>query len=158
MQVMKQWERKVRSASSLDELLRLTDFPDWKLWKCRLRLQQQENSSSSPPVGSHRSTRYATEYYSPEILKGCIFDLETMLGVWISGRHENCLPLSHRWGMAAYSVHAQGNLCWCGQGAGHRSLYILQAPLCGCPQVCHPFLKFKQWLWLLLACSLERMT
>ncbi|TWW67832.1 Vascular endothelial growth factor D [Takifugu flavidus] len=67
--VMKQWERKVRSASSLDELLRLTDFPDWKLWKCRLRLQQQENSSSSPPVGSHRSTRYATEFYSPEILK-----------------------------------------------------------------------------------------
>lgn len=86
MQVMKQWERKVRSASSLDELLRLTDFPDWKLWKCRLRLQQQENSSSSPPVGSHRSTRYATEYYSPEILKGLIIVLNSMLDVCVSSR------------------------------------------------------------------------
>uniref|UniRef100_H3C5J0 Vascular endothelial growth factor D n=1 Tax=Tetraodon nigroviridis TaxID=99883 RepID=H3C5J0_TETNG len=66
---MKQWERRVRAASSLDELLRLTDFPDWKLWKCRLRLQKQEDGSSSPPVGSHRSTRYATVSYNPEILK-----------------------------------------------------------------------------------------
>ncbi|KAF7649126.1 hypothetical protein LDENG_00146470 [Lucifuga dentata] len=70
-----QWERQVRSASSLDKLLRLTDFPDWKLWKCRLRLQQPEtqietySSSSSPPAGSHRSTRYAAESYSLEILK-----------------------------------------------------------------------------------------
>ncbi|XP_029314146.1 vascular endothelial growth factor D isoform X2 [Cottoperca gobio] len=67
--VMKQWERKVRSASSLDELLRLADFPDWKLWKCRLRLQQPETLSSPPSVGSHRSTRYAAESYSLEILK-----------------------------------------------------------------------------------------
>ncbi|XP_028438671.1 vascular endothelial growth factor D isoform X1 [Perca flavescens] len=67
--VMKQWERKVRSASSLDELLMLADFPDWKLWKCRLRLQQPETLSSPPSVGSHRSTRYAAESYSLEILK-----------------------------------------------------------------------------------------
>ncbi|XP_041797452.1 vascular endothelial growth factor D isoform X2 [Chelmon rostratus] len=71
--VMKQWEeqreRKVRSASSLDELLRLANFPDWKLWKCRLRLQQPEALSSPPSVGSHRSTRYAAESYSLEILK-----------------------------------------------------------------------------------------
>uniref|UniRef100_A0A3Q3S0W5 Vascular endothelial growth factor D n=1 Tax=Mastacembelus armatus TaxID=205130 RepID=A0A3Q3S0W5_9TELE len=70
--LMKQWERKVRSASTLDELLRLTDFPDWKLWKCRLRLQQPENQtetfSSPPSIGSHRSTRYAAESYSLEIL------------------------------------------------------------------------------------------
>ncbi|KAA8595871.1 hypothetical protein FQN60_011162 [Etheostoma spectabile] len=66
---MKQWERKVRSASSLDELLMLADFPDWKLWKCRLRLQQPETLSSPPSVGSHRSTRYAAESYSLEILK-----------------------------------------------------------------------------------------
>lgn len=91
---MKQWERKVLAASSLDELLRLTDFPDWKLWKCRLRLQQQENSSSSPPVGSHRSTRYATESYSPEILKGWINGLKYMLRM--SDGHERCLPFSHR--------------------------------------------------------------
>ncbi|KAK2853830.1 hypothetical protein Q5P01_006491 [Channa striata] len=70
--IMKQWERKVRSASSLDELLMHTDFPDWKLWKCRLRLQQpniQTEMLSSPPLeGSHRSTRYAAESYSLEIL------------------------------------------------------------------------------------------
>ncbi|XP_068171066.1 vascular endothelial growth factor D [Antennarius striatus] len=66
--IMRQWERKVRSASSLDELLRLTDFPDWKLWKCRLRLQQPETLSSPPSIGSHRSTRYAAESYSLEIL------------------------------------------------------------------------------------------
>ncbi|XP_037339685.1 vascular endothelial growth factor D isoform X2 [Pungitius pungitius] len=68
-EVVKQWERKVRSASSLDELLRLADFPDWKLWRCRLRLQQPETLSSPPSVGSHRSTRYAAESYSLEILK-----------------------------------------------------------------------------------------
>uniref|UniRef100_A0A3P9JN96 Vascular endothelial growth factor D n=1 Tax=Oryzias latipes TaxID=8090 RepID=A0A3P9JN96_ORYLA len=72
-QAVKQWEREVRSCSSLDELLRLTDFPDWKLWKCRLKLQPAENPAetlSSPlSLGSHRSTRYAAESYSLEILK-----------------------------------------------------------------------------------------
>ncbi|XP_072321196.1 vascular endothelial growth factor D isoform X2 [Eucyclogobius newberryi] len=63
--VLRQWERRVRAASSLDELLRLADFPDWKLWKCRLKLQMPESQSS----GSHRSTRYAAESYSLEILK-----------------------------------------------------------------------------------------
>ncbi|XP_034536448.1 vascular endothelial growth factor D isoform X2 [Notolabrus celidotus] len=67
--VLKQWERKVRSASSLDELLMLADFPDWKLWKCRMRLQQPETLSSPPSAGSHRSTRYAAESFSLEILK-----------------------------------------------------------------------------------------
>lgn len=89
LQVINQekWERDVRSASSLDELLMLTDFPDWKLWKCRLKLKhletspsssssQQPNyrssssSSSSAGSGSHRSTRYAVASYSLEILKG----------------------------------------------------------------------------------------
>ncbi|CAB1327494.1 unnamed protein product [Coregonus sp. 'balchen'] len=81
------WERDVRSASSLDELLMLTDFPDWKLWKCRLKLKHLEtspsssssqqpdhrssssSSSSSAGSGSHRSTRYAAASYSLEILK-----------------------------------------------------------------------------------------
>uniref|UniRef100_A0A3Q2DYT1 Vascular endothelial growth factor D n=1 Tax=Cyprinodon variegatus TaxID=28743 RepID=A0A3Q2DYT1_CYPVA len=67
------WERQVQSSSSLDELLRLTDFPDWKLWKCRMRLQPpqvpREVFSFPPMVGSHRSTRYAAESYSLEILK-----------------------------------------------------------------------------------------
>ncbi|CAG5858334.1 unnamed protein product [Menidia menidia] len=72
-QVMKQWEREVRSSSSMDELLRLTDFPDWKLWKCRLKLQQPESQAetlfSPPSFGSHRSTRYAAESFSLEILQ-----------------------------------------------------------------------------------------
>lgn len=147
---MKQWEKKVRSASSLDELLRLTDFPDWKLWKCRLRLQQQ-NSSSSPPVASHRSTRYATESYSPEILKGLINDLKHMLGVCMSDGREHCLPFSHRRRMAADPMHAQRNLRRCSQGAGHGSLYILQAPLCCRPQVCYfaSVLVFQQLFWFI---------
>lgn len=67
--VLKQWEKKVRSASSLEELLRLADFPDWKLWKCRLRLQQPDGPPPATSLGSHRSTRYAAESYSLEILK-----------------------------------------------------------------------------------------
>uniref|UniRef100_A0A3B5KQH5 Uncharacterized protein n=1 Tax=Xiphophorus couchianus TaxID=32473 RepID=A0A3B5KQH5_9TELE len=62
------------SSSSLDELLRLTDVPDWKLWKCRLKLQpprvQTEASSFPPPTGSHRSAQYAPTSFSLEILKG----------------------------------------------------------------------------------------
>ncbi|MEQ2226166.1 hypothetical protein ILYODFUR_024746 [Ilyodon furcidens] len=69
----RQWERQVRTSSSLDELLRLAHFPDWKLWKCRLRLQppqvNAEPFSFPALVGSHRSTRYAAESYSLEILK-----------------------------------------------------------------------------------------
>ncbi|KAM4744418.1 vascular endothelial growth factor D [Anableps anableps] len=71
--VRRQWERQVRSSSSLEELLQLTDFPEWKLWKCRLKLQQPQihtEAFSFPPlVGSHRSTRYAAESYNLEILK-----------------------------------------------------------------------------------------
>ncbi|KAG5852693.1 hypothetical protein ANANG_G00065300 [Anguilla anguilla] len=81
------WERDVRSAASLEELLMLTDFPDWKLWKCRLKLKDLESpshpeyrssssssssstsSSFSSSAGSHRSTRYAAASYSLEILK-----------------------------------------------------------------------------------------
>lgn len=74
--IRRQWERQVRSSSRLDELLRLTDVPDWKLWKCRLRLQPpllySEAFSYPSLVGSHRSTRYAAESYSLEILKGWI--------------------------------------------------------------------------------------
>uniref|UniRef100_A0A8C6UY81 Vascular endothelial growth factor D n=1 Tax=Neogobius melanostomus TaxID=47308 RepID=A0A8C6UY81_9GOBI len=72
LQVLKQWERRVRAASSLDELLHLADFSDWKLWKCRLKLQQKESQNETPSsqsTGSHRSTRYAAESYSLEILK-----------------------------------------------------------------------------------------
>ncbi|XP_040926051.1 vascular endothelial growth factor D isoform X2 [Betta splendens] len=71
--VMEQWESKVRLASSLDELLMLADFPDWKLWKCRLSLQWSDRQAESPfpptSAGSHRSTRYAAESYGLEILK-----------------------------------------------------------------------------------------
>ncbi|XP_048855121.1 vascular endothelial growth factor D isoform X3 [Brienomyrus brachyistius] len=65
---LEKWERDVRSASSLEELLMLTDFPDWKLWKCRLKLRNLETPASTD---SRRSTRYAaaTATYSLEILQ-----------------------------------------------------------------------------------------
>ncbi|KAL1021769.1 hypothetical protein UPYG_G00017730 [Umbra pygmaea] len=102
------WERDLHSAASLEELLMVTDFPDWKLWKCRRNVKTLETSplSSSPPQepvyrsrssssgsvlgsgsgsgsrssssgsvlgsgsgsGSHRSTRYAGESISREII------------------------------------------------------------------------------------------
>ncbi|KAL4656895.1 vascular endothelial growth factor D isoform X2 [Arapaima gigas] len=75
---LEKWEKDVRSASSLEELLMLTDFPDWKLWKCRLKLKNVDSTpsadtrSSSPSTssaGPHRSTRYAAASYSLEILQ-----------------------------------------------------------------------------------------
>ncbi|XP_062845830.1 vascular endothelial growth factor D [Trichomycterus rosablanca] len=67
------WEKDIRSAASLDELLMLTDFPDWKLWSCRLKLKHFDYSSfpelRSGSVGSHRSTRFASNSYSLEVLK-----------------------------------------------------------------------------------------
>ncbi|XP_072527496.1 vascular endothelial growth factor D isoform X2 [Salminus brasiliensis] len=67
------WEMDVRSAASLDELLMLTDFPDWKLWRCRLKLKHFDSTSfpefRSASAGSHRSTRFAANSYSLEILK-----------------------------------------------------------------------------------------
>ncbi|XP_028836506.1 vascular endothelial growth factor D isoform X1 [Denticeps clupeoides] len=68
-----QWAKEVKSASSLDEFLRLTDFPDWKLWKCRMKLKNLDSSSASDlrpsSPGSHRATRYASASYSLDILK-----------------------------------------------------------------------------------------
>ncbi|XP_022523902.1 vascular endothelial growth factor D isoform X3 [Astyanax mexicanus] len=65
------WERDIRSAASLDELLMLTDFPDWKLWRCRLKLKHFDSlpEFKSASAGSHRSTRFAANSYSLEILK-----------------------------------------------------------------------------------------
>lgn len=67
------WENDIRSASSLDELLMLTDFPDWKLWRCLLKLKNKDSPSypelHSASVGSHRATRFASNSYSEEILK-----------------------------------------------------------------------------------------
>lgn len=129
----------MRLASNLDELLRLADFPDWKLWRCRLRLQQPETLSSPPSVGSHRSTRYAAESYSLEILKGWI--KHAVRVTCESGSCVDvdmnivCLPFSHRWRVAADSVHAKGNVCRRGQRAGHWPLNVLQATLCVRPQV-----------------------
>ncbi|XP_076880761.1 vascular endothelial growth factor D isoform X2 [Brachyhypopomus gauderio] len=67
------WERDIRSAASLDELLMLTDFPDWKLWRCRLKLKHVDAVSRAEfhttSTGSHRSTRFAANTYSLDILK-----------------------------------------------------------------------------------------
>ncbi|KAI1899784.1 hypothetical protein AGOR_G00065310 [Albula goreensis] len=63
--------RDLRSASSLQEVLRLTDIPDWKFSWCRLKLRDPETSQSvesyrSAPAGSHRSTRFAASSHSRE--------------------------------------------------------------------------------------------
>ncbi|XP_061608747.1 vascular endothelial growth factor D [Phyllopteryx taeniolatus] len=87
--VAKQWERKVRSASGLDELLGLADFPDWKLWKCRMRLQQSDSLFWPPLAGSHRSTRYAAESYSLEILKECCVSHAAIDEEW---QRTQCMP------------------------------------------------------------------
>ncbi|XP_026867185.1 vascular endothelial growth factor D [Electrophorus electricus] len=63
------WERDIRSAASLDELLMLTDYPDWKLWRCRLKLKHVDSEFRSASAGSHRSTRFAANTYSLDILK-----------------------------------------------------------------------------------------
>lgn len=43
---------------------------------------------------------------------------------------------SHRRRVAADAVHAEGNVCWCGEGARHRPLHVFQATLRVCLQVC----------------------
>ncbi|KAJ8255936.1 hypothetical protein COCON_G00198000 [Conger conger] len=58
------WERALRSASSLEELLKLSDFPDWKLWKPRQKPRHLEpalrrDSPRGALLGTHRSTRFA---------------------------------------------------------------------------------------------------
>ncbi|XP_051531250.1 vascular endothelial growth factor D-like isoform X1 [Myxocyprinus asiaticus] len=60
------WERDLREAASLDELLMLTEYPDWKLWRCRLKLKHF-NYANQPE--NRRSTRYAATSFSPEMLK-----------------------------------------------------------------------------------------
>lgn len=151
VQVLKQWEKKVRSASSLEELLRLADFPDWKLWKCRLRLQQPDNPSSPTSLGSHRSTRYAAESYSLEILKGWTSHVPAPASLVFTCCHgaEYCLisNSSHRRRVAADAVHAEGDMRWCGKGARHGPLNVFQATLRVCLQVCLTLLGM-QALWL----------
>ncbi|XP_016345331.1 vascular endothelial growth factor D isoform X1 [Sinocyclocheilus anshuiensis] len=60
------WEQELREAGSLDELLMLTEYPDWKLWRCRLQLKHFEYAT---PPENRRSTRYAAASFSPEMLK-----------------------------------------------------------------------------------------
>uniref|UniRef100_A0A8C1E709 Vascular endothelial growth factor D n=1 Tax=Cyprinus carpio carpio TaxID=630221 RepID=A0A8C1E709_CYPCA len=60
------WEQELREAGSLDELLMLTEYPDWKLWRCRLKLKHFEYGT---PAENRRSTRYAATSFSPEMLK-----------------------------------------------------------------------------------------
>uniref|UniRef100_A0A8C1YGS6 Vascular endothelial growth factor D n=1 Tax=Cyprinus carpio TaxID=7962 RepID=A0A8C1YGS6_CYPCA len=60
------WEQELREAGSLDELLMLTEYPDWKLWRCRLKLKHFEYAT---PPENRRSTRYAAASFSPQMLK-----------------------------------------------------------------------------------------
>lgn len=61
-------EQQVRAAAGLEELLRITHFEDWKLWRCRLKLKSFP--STDMRSASHRSTRFAATFYDLETLKG----------------------------------------------------------------------------------------
>ncbi|KAK2489942.1 hypothetical protein MC885_016306 [Smutsia gigantea] len=60
-------EQQIRAASGLEELLRVTHFDNWKLWKCRLKLKGFTSTDSRS--ASHRSTRFAATFYDIETLK-----------------------------------------------------------------------------------------
>ena len=61
-------EQQIRAASGLEELLQITHFEDWKLWRCRLKLKSLTSTDSRS--ASHRSTRFAATFYDMETLKG----------------------------------------------------------------------------------------
>ncbi|KAM4701383.1 vascular endothelial growth factor D [Discoglossus pictus] len=63
----KELEMKIRSAGSLEELLRITHPKELKLWRCRSKLKSFANTDSRS--ASHRSTRFAAAFYDIEILK-----------------------------------------------------------------------------------------
>ncbi|XP_036396738.1 vascular endothelial growth factor D-like [Megalops cyprinoides] len=68
------WEGDLQSASSLEELLRLINFPDWKLWRCRLKLKHLEqplNPEQNGPSSSssQRTTRGTATPITDEILQ-----------------------------------------------------------------------------------------
>lgn len=66
--MLEQSEQQIRAASGLEELLRITHFEDWKLWRCRLKLKSFTSTDSRS--ASHRSTRFAATFYDIETLKG----------------------------------------------------------------------------------------
>ena len=61
-------EQQIRAASGLEELLQITHFEDWKLWRCRLKLKSLTSTDSRS--ASHRSTRFAATFFDMETLKG----------------------------------------------------------------------------------------
>lgn len=67
-------EQQIRAASGLEELLRITHFEDWKLWRCRLKLKSF--TSTDTRSASHRSTRFAATFYDIETLKGRCVHME----------------------------------------------------------------------------------
>lgn len=66
--MLEQSEQQIRAASGLEELLQITHFEDWKLWRCRLKLKSLTSADSRS--ASHRSTRFAATFYDIETLKG----------------------------------------------------------------------------------------
>eukprot|EP00069_Balaena_mysticetus_P010018 bmy_01276T0 len=65
--MLEQSEQQIRAASGLEELLQITHFEDWKLWRCRLKLKSLTGADSRS--ASHRSTRFAATFYDIETLK-----------------------------------------------------------------------------------------
>lgn len=64
----------------------LTEYPDWKLWRCRLKLKHFEYVT---PPENRRSTRYAAASFSPEMLKGWNPLANIIANMW-------CLSTVHR--------------------------------------------------------------
>uniref|UniRef100_G1PXH4 Vascular endothelial growth factor D n=1 Tax=Myotis lucifugus TaxID=59463 RepID=G1PXH4_MYOLU len=60
-------EQQIRAASGLEELLQITHFEDWKLWRCRLKLKSFTTPDSRS--ASHRSTRFAATFYDIKKMK-----------------------------------------------------------------------------------------
>uniref|UniRef100_A0A8C9KZU2 Vascular endothelial growth factor D n=1 Tax=Panthera tigris altaica TaxID=74533 RepID=A0A8C9KZU2_PANTA len=106
-------EQQIRAASGLEELLRITHFEDWKLWRCRLKLPSLTGTDSRS--ASHRATRFAATFY----------DLETL-----KGRRARCTGrCCQLWGRPCRCGHGceEGSLCSC--------LFQISVPLTSVPEL-----------------------
>ncbi|XP_029459069.1 vascular endothelial growth factor D isoform X2 [Rhinatrema bivittatum] len=60
-------EYRIRSAASLEELLRIIQSRELKLWRCRTKIKNL--ASQDFRSASHRSTRFAAAFYGIDLLK-----------------------------------------------------------------------------------------
>ncbi|MEE6468383.1 hypothetical protein FKM82_008269 [Ascaphus truei] len=108
-----EFEQKIRSAASLEELLRITHPKELKLWRCRSKLKSYVSTDSRS--ASHRSTRFAAAFYDIEILK--VIDEEWQKTQCMP--RENCVDVGKDIGMTTntffkppcVSVYRCGGCC-----------------------------------------------